>query len=163
MPPNCPALIKYSYERATDEYFSLAETWSTSTSDAIADPVNGPLAIVVPYQSNETPPENAQVSPGHSPDTNVISVSEGYHSPTSGTKRKSSTVPSHEKFVKSSTGGRVRSYQDESSSIPATQQTSVTTSVDELHIPSQLNLYDIILRQSERIHKLNQQEKYSKG
>ena len=96
VPPNCPALVKYSSERATNEDFSLAETWSTSNSYVIADPVNYPFSILVPDQSNATPPENAQVSPGHSPDTNGISVSKGDHSPTSGTKRKSSAVRSRQ-------------------------------------------------------------------
>ena len=56
VPPNCPALVKYSSERANDEDFSLAETWYTSNSDAIADPANYPFAIIVPDHSNVTPP-----------------------------------------------------------------------------------------------------------
>ena len=58
VPQNWPALVKYSPEQSTDEYFSLAETWSTSNSDAIADTVNDPFAIVVPDHSNATPPYN---------------------------------------------------------------------------------------------------------
>ena len=92
MPPNWPDLVKDSSERATDEYFSLAETWSKSNYDVIADPVNDPFAIVVPDQSNATPPDNALVGPGLSPDTIEISVSEGDHSPTSGTNRKISAA-----------------------------------------------------------------------
>ena len=65
VPQNCPALVKHLYERATDEDFSLGETWSTSNSDAIVYPVNDRFAIVVPDQSNATPPENTQVSQGH--------------------------------------------------------------------------------------------------
>ena len=84
VPLDWSALVKYSSERATNEDFSLSETWSTSNSDAIADPVNDPFAIVVPYQSNEKPPETAQVSPSLSPDTIGISVYKGDHSPTSG-------------------------------------------------------------------------------
>ena len=163
VPPNWLVLIKYSYERATDEDFSLAETRSTSTSDAIADPVNDPFVIVLPDEYNATPLYNAQVSPGNFPDTNGISVYEGDHLSTSGTKHKSSAVRSHEKVTELSTGGRFGSYQDESSSILTTQKMPVTTSFGELRIPPRLNLCEIGLYQSECIHELNQQVKYSKG
>ena len=161
-PPNLPSLVKYSSERATNEDFSRAETCSTSNSDVIADPVNDPFDISLPDQSNATTPENAQVSPGLSPDTIGISVSEGYHSLTSWTKRKSSVVISCKKVMKSSNGVRVGAYQDESISIPTIQLISVITSVDELCMPPRLNLYESGLRQSARICELYQQEKYSK-
>ena len=124
-------------ERANDEDFSLSETWSTSNSDAIADQVNDPLIIVSPDQSNAT-----KVIPGLSPDTIGISVSEGDHSPISGIKRKRSVGSSCKKIMKSSTGGRVGAYQNESRPILTIQQMPVTTSVDEMRMPPRLNLYE---------------------
>ena len=162
VPPNWPALVKYSSEWATNEDFILAETWSTSDSDAISDPVNDKFSVVVPDQSNETSPEKSQVIPCLYPYTIVISVSEGDQSPTSGAKRKSSAVRSCEKVMKSSTGGRVGSYQEKRRSISTTKQMPVTTSVDELRMPPRLNLYESGLRRLARIHELDQQEKYSK-
>ena len=99
VPLNLPAPVKYSSERATSENFSLAEKWSTSNYDSIADPVHDPFSIVVPNKSNATPPDNAHVSPDLSPDTLGISVSEEDHPPTSGTKRKSTAVCSREKVM----------------------------------------------------------------
>ena len=150
VPPNWPALVKYSSERATNEDFSLSETWSPSNSNAITDPANDPFAIVVPDHSNTTPLENAQVSLSLSPDTIVTSV----------TKRKSSSVSSCKKGMKLSIGDRVGAYQYKRISIPTTQQMPVTTSVDELRTPPQLNSYNSGLHRSSRIHKLDQQEKY---
>ena len=64
--------------------------------------------------------------------------------------------------MKLSTGGRVRVYQEKSSSISTTQKSPVTTYVDELRMPPRLNFYEIGLRRSARIRELNQQVKYSK-
>ena len=170
VPPNWADLVSYSSEHASSQDYILAETWlnhsSSKTGSSPADnPVVDPFAIVT-HDQNKGNKNGTTQNRSRSNEESVAATNCDVVTHMADSEGEHSTIPSQSKRKACSADTACANTQRDSGGMEAASGFNANTAspastqdnLDELRMPTKINLYESGLRRSPRLTELREAE-----